>query len=127
MEKFNVQPGIALNPPTPLTTMEYLLTEVDMLLIMSVDPGFAKRVKDRFDAPMHYAIIFGYDALHVFARAIESAQSLDSVKIKDALKKTDYRGLEGHIKFQNFEGYRNQGRFVPSIVKWVSGQRTVVE
>ncbi|UCH37268.1 MAG: ribulose-phosphate 3-epimerase [Candidatus Bathyarchaeota archaeon] len=32
--------GLALNPPTPLTTMEYLLTEVDMLLIMSVDPGF---------------------------------------------------------------------------------------
>jgi len=93
----------------------------------SVDPDFAKRVKERFNAPMHYAIIFGYDALHVVARAIESAQSLDSVKIKDALKKTDYRGLEGHIKFQDFEGYKNQGRFVPSIVKWVSGQRTVVE
>lgn len=92
-----------------------------------VDPGFAKRVRDRFNAPMHYAIIFGYDALHVMAKAIESAQSLDSVKIKDALKRTDYQGLEGHIKFEDFEGYRNQGRFVPSIVKWVSGQRTVVE
>jgi branched-chain amino acid transport system substrate-binding protein len=93
----------------------------------SVDPDFAKRVMDRFDAPMHYAIIFGYDALHVVARAIESAQSLDSVKIKDALKKTDYQGLEGHVRFESFEGYKNQGRFVPSIVKWVGGQRTVVE
>ncbi len=98
-----------------------------LALWASVDPDFAKRVKDRFDAPMHYAIIFGYDALHVVAKAVESAQSLDPVKIKDALKKTDYRGLEGHVKFENFEGYKNQGRFVPSIVKWVSGQRTVVE
>ena len=82
---------------------------------------------DRFDAPMHYGIIFGYDALHVVAKAIESAQSLDSVKIKDALEKTDYQGLEGHVRFESFEGYKNQGRFIPSIVKWVSGQRTVVE
>jgi branched-chain amino acid transport system substrate-binding protein len=93
----------------------------------AADPDFAKRVKDRFNAPMHYAIIFGYDALHVMARAIESAQSLDSVKIKDALKRTDYQGLEGHVKFEDFEGYRNQGRFQPHIVKWTGGQRTVVE
>jgi branched-chain amino acid transport system substrate-binding protein len=93
----------------------------------SVDPVFAKRVQDRFDAPMHYGIIFGYDALHVVAKAIESAQSLDPVKIKDALKKTDYQGLEGHVRFDSFEGYKNQGRFVPSIVKWAGGQRTVVE
>jgi len=98
-----------------------------LALWASVDPDFAKRVKDRFDAPMHYAIIFGYDALHVVARAIDSAQSLDPVKIKDALKRTDYQGLEGPVKFEDFEGYRNQGRFVPSIVKWVKGQRTVVE
>lgn len=32
--------GLALNPPTPLITVNYLLKEVDMLLIMSVDPGF---------------------------------------------------------------------------------------
>jgi branched-chain amino acid transport system substrate-binding protein len=93
----------------------------------SVDPAFAKRVMDRFNAPMHYGIIFGYDALHVVAKAIESAQSLDSVKIRDALKKTDYQGLEGHVKFDSFEGYKNQGRFIPSIVKWVGGQRTVVD
>ena len=55
----------------------------------SVDPAFAKQVQDRFNAPMHYGIIFGYDALHVVAKAIESAQSLDPVKIRDALKKTD--------------------------------------
>lgn len=32
--------GLALNPSTPLNTVEYLLNKVDMLLIMTVDPGF---------------------------------------------------------------------------------------
>jgi ribulose-phosphate 3-epimerase len=34
------QAGIALNPLTPLCSIEYLLEEVDMILLMSVDPGF---------------------------------------------------------------------------------------
>ncbi len=32
--------GVALNPATPLTTIEYTLDEVDVVLIMSVNPGF---------------------------------------------------------------------------------------
>jgi ribulose-phosphate 3-epimerase len=35
-----VQPGVALNPATPLVTLEEILTEVDLVLIMSVNPGF---------------------------------------------------------------------------------------
>lgn len=86
-----------------------------------------KRVKERFNAPMHYAIIFGYDALTVLANAIEAAQSLDPVKIKDALKKTDFQGLQGHIKFEDFDGFKNQGRYTPTIVRWENGQRKVVD
>jgi len=93
----------------------------------SVPADFARQVKDQFDAPMHYAIIFGYDALHTVARAIESAQSLDPVKIKDAMKKIDYQGLEGHIKFQDFEGYRNQCKFAPLIIKWEGGNRVPIK
>ncbi|MCE5317127.1 MAG: ABC transporter substrate-binding protein [Parachlamydia sp.] len=92
-----------------------------------VPAEFEKRVKDKFNAPMHYAIIFGYDALRLVAKAIESAQSLDSVKIKDAMKKTDYQGYQGHIKFENFDGFKNQGRYVPTIVQWSKGKRQVVE
>lgn len=33
--------GVALNPPTPLDTIEYLLRSVDMILLMTVNPGFA--------------------------------------------------------------------------------------
>lgn len=32
--------GVALNPATPLETIEYILEKLDMVLIMSVNPGF---------------------------------------------------------------------------------------
>lgn len=33
--------GVALNPGTPVTAVEPLLAEVDLILVMSVNPGFA--------------------------------------------------------------------------------------
>jgi ribulose-phosphate 3-epimerase len=33
--------GIALNPSTPVSPLEYLLEEIDYVLIMTVEPGFA--------------------------------------------------------------------------------------
>ncbi|PKK85349.1 MAG: ribulose-phosphate 3-epimerase [Thermoplasmata archaeon HGW-Thermoplasmata-1] len=32
--------GVALNPSTPLTMVDYVLGEVDLLLLMTVNPGF---------------------------------------------------------------------------------------
>lgn len=32
--------GVALNPATPLTVLDYVLQDIDMVLIMSVNPGF---------------------------------------------------------------------------------------
>ena len=88
-----------------------------------VPPEFSERVKKSFNKPMHYGIIFGYDAMHVLANAIASAQSLDPIQIKEALKKTDYKALEGHIRFKDFNGYKNQGKFTPSMVRWENGKR----
>lgn len=35
-----MQVGLALNPATPLNVVDYLLPQLDMVLIMSVNPGF---------------------------------------------------------------------------------------
>lgn len=32
--------GVVLNPSTPLSSIEYILEDVDMVLLMTVDPGF---------------------------------------------------------------------------------------
>ncbi|MDI6857346.1 MAG: ribulose-phosphate 3-epimerase [Dehalococcoidia bacterium] len=36
----NVKAGIALNPGTPVAAAEEMLAELDLVLVMSVDPGF---------------------------------------------------------------------------------------
>jgi len=36
----NCKPGIVLNPATPLTYLEHCLDNIDMILLMSVNPGF---------------------------------------------------------------------------------------
>ena len=35
-----IKAGIVLNPTTPLSSLEYILEDVDMVLLMSVNPGF---------------------------------------------------------------------------------------
>ncbi len=36
----NIRPAVVLNPHTPIESIEYLLEYVDMVLLMSVNPGF---------------------------------------------------------------------------------------
>lgn len=40
IRSLGVKAGVALNPATSLTTLDYILDEVDLVLIMSVNPGF---------------------------------------------------------------------------------------
>ncbi|WP_103575344.1 ribulose-phosphate 3-epimerase [Campylobacter concisus] len=40
IRKNGVSPGIALNPHTPVSAIEHIIDEVDMVLLMSVNPGF---------------------------------------------------------------------------------------
>lgn len=35
-----VKAGVSLNPATPIETLEYVIDELDMVLIMTVNPGF---------------------------------------------------------------------------------------
>lgn len=40
IKELGVKAGVTLNPATPLSTLEEILPEVDLVLIMSVNPGF---------------------------------------------------------------------------------------
>lgn len=40
IKELGVKAGVALKPSTPLSTIEDIATEIDLLLIMSVNPGF---------------------------------------------------------------------------------------
>ena len=40
IKKLGCKAGVALNPATPLNCLDYILEELDLVLIMSVNPGF---------------------------------------------------------------------------------------
>ena len=40
IKSHGVKAGVALNPATPIETIKYVLQDVDMVLLMSVNPGF---------------------------------------------------------------------------------------
>lgn len=40
IKSHGVKAGVALNPGTPLSQLDYVLEEVDMVLIMTVNPGY---------------------------------------------------------------------------------------
>ena len=40
IKNLGLKAGITLNPGTPLVTLEHVLGEVDLVLVMSVEPGF---------------------------------------------------------------------------------------
>lgn len=40
IKSFGLRSGIAINPATPVSFLHNIITEVDMVLIMSVNPGF---------------------------------------------------------------------------------------
>jgi len=40
IKALGVKAGVAINPATPVSTLECILDDVDMILIMSVNPGF---------------------------------------------------------------------------------------
>jgi ribulose-phosphate 3-epimerase len=56
------QAGLVLNPATPIDVLDYVLADLDLVLLMSVNPGFGgqafipsaldklKRVRERIDA-----------------------------------------------------------------------------
>ena len=40
IKEADMKVGVALNPATPLSVLDYVLDDIDMILIMSVNPGF---------------------------------------------------------------------------------------
>lgn len=86
IKKTGVKVGIALNPATPVQVLEAILHDVDMVLIMSVNPGFGgqkfipyatnkiAQVKERLAEIKHDAII-----------EVDGGINADTVKaVKDA-------------------------------------------
>lgn len=40
IRSFGVKPGVVLNPATPASVLEYIIEDLDLVLLMTVNPGF---------------------------------------------------------------------------------------
>ncbi len=40
IRSLDVKPGVAINPGTPVSALDYVLEDADLILVMSVNPGF---------------------------------------------------------------------------------------
>jgi len=82
-----VKSGIALNPATPLSVIEYLINKINILLIMTVNPGFG-----------------GQKFIPEMIAKIESAR-----KIIDDQKKSISLAVDGGINLDNIPEVVNAG------------------
>lgn len=66
---------------------------------MSQGAAFDAKYQARFGQPLVLYAPFTYDAVYVIASAMKRANSVDPAKVLDAIHKTDYAGITGHIMF----------------------------
>jgi ribulose-phosphate 3-epimerase len=103
--------GVALNPATPLPAVGELLTEIDLLLIMTVNPGFggqayipsmtgkiehARRMLDAAGRPIELAVDGGIKADN--SRMVTEAGATMLVMGTEIFQSGDYRGKMADIR-----------------------------
>jgi branched-chain amino acid transport system substrate-binding protein len=69
--------------------------------------AFAERYRKRFDMPLQTYAPYAYDAVLVFAQAMQQAQSSDPARFLPALANIHYRGITGAIAFDPKGDLRN--------------------
>jgi len=80
IKSLGAKAGLALNPGTPVSMIENLISDLDMVLIMSVNPGFGgqkyidysadkisqvKALKDKYNENLYIQVDGGIDATNV--------------------------------------------------------------
>lgn len=105
MQDLGIEPGIAINPGTPVTDIEPVLDVVSDVLVMTVNPGFAgQKYLDFVDSKIRRLV--DTRAGRVFTITVDGAISPERVDALSAL------GVEGFILgtsalFNQPQGYRS--------------------
>ena len=81
IKSLGVKAGVALNPATHLGTLDYVIDDVDMILVMSVNPGFGgqKFIPKTLEKVRELAEIRAEEGLD-FEIEIDGGITLDNVK-----------------------------------------------
>jgi len=80
--------------------------------------AFAKEYQDKFGYAPDYHAASAVADVEVFAKAIESAGSVEPAKLREAIAKTDFHCLYGHVKF----GANGQISLPQTVIQIQNGQ-----
>ncbi|MGF9798575.1 ABC transporter substrate-binding protein [Brevibacillus agri] len=87
---------------------------------------FHKKFTEKFQHEPGEHEVEGYAAIYVIADVFKRAKSLDREGVKEALETTDMDTVFGHVKFEDFDGYKNQNRGMTDISQWIGGKMITV-
>ena len=88
IKSHGIKAGVVLNPATSLDTIKYVLDDVDMVLLMSVNPGFAGQKYLDFVTPKFKKFVDesnnygGYDVMIDGACSPEKIHDLSKIGVK---------------------------------------------
>lgn len=83
IKSYNVKAGIAINPGTPVASLKHLLSDLDLVLVMGVNPGFGGQS----------LIPFTIDKVRELD-AIRKAENLDfKISVDGGIKSTNYKEM----------------------------------
>jgi branched-chain amino acid transport system substrate-binding protein len=74
---------------------------------MTKGEDFAKRYKQKFGTEMQRYSPYSYDAVYAIVDAIKRAGRPDRLAVVDAMQKTSFEGLTGHIEFDQRGDLKN--------------------
>lgn len=77
-------PGIAINPATPLTKLDYLLPEAERVLVMTVDPGYAGQA----------IVPFAFERVRILAENLRARRLPVSIEVDGNISPENARKLK---------------------------------
>ena len=106
IKSFGVKAGVALNPATPVELIKHLISNLDMVLIMSVNPGFGgqkyiKYCSDKIKEVRALADIYNKDIM------IQVDGGIDKTNISEAVNSGANVIVAGSAIFKNGEIEKN--------------------
>ncbi|MGH4122307.1 MAG: ribulose-phosphate 3-epimerase [Clostridium sp.] len=106
IKSFGVKAGVALNPATPVDSIKHLISNLDMVLIMSVNPGFGgqkyiKYCSDKIKEVRALADIYNKDLM------IQVDGGIDGVNISEVARSGANVIVAGSAIFKNDEIEKN--------------------
>lgn len=105
IKSYGIKAGVALNPSTPLENIEYVLDDIDMVLIMTVNPGFG-----------------GQKFISSMERKIRSLRAIIDERKLDILIEVD-----GGIKLDNAKEVIDYGVDILVVGSGIFGAEDVIE